>query len=154
MIKNYTTKISPQQTAGEISGLLAAKGALSIQIRYDQRSREPEAVCFSVEVEGREWFYQLPCNWRGVRLVLMNEAQPRYHSDEHARRVAWRIVKDWIDAQLAIIEAGAADLGQVFLPYLMLGPDTTVYDSFREHKGFAGLLESGKPPAVEAELID
>ncbi len=152
MIKNYTTKIRCLKTAGEISAMLAEKGASSIQIRYDA-SRQPESVCFSMEVDGREWFYRLPCNWMGVQNVLVNETQPRYHDDDHARRVAWRIVKDWIDAQLAIIEAGAADLGQVFLPYLMLGPNLTVYDSFCENQDFAGLLTAG-PDQVAVEVVD
>ena len=36
---------------------------------------------------------------------------------EQARRVAWRILKDWVAAQLAIVEAEQAQMAEVFLPY-------------------------------------
>ena len=31
--------------------------------------------------------------------------------------MAWRIIKDWIEAQLAIVEAEQAEMVEVFLPY-------------------------------------
>jgi len=33
----------------------------------------------------------------------------KYRTREHAARVAWRICKDWIEAQLAIVDAEMAD---------------------------------------------
>ena len=41
----------------------------------------------------------------------------RLQSKEQARRVAWRIIKDWIDAQLALVEVRLVSLPEVFLPY-------------------------------------
>jgi hypothetical protein len=40
-------------------------------------------------------------------------------------RVAWRIVKDWIEAQMAIVEAGQAEMAEVFLPYATIEDGTT-----------------------------
>jgi hypothetical protein len=31
--------------------------------------------------------------------------------------VAWRIIKDWVEAQLAIVEAEQVELVEVFLPF-------------------------------------
>jgi hypothetical protein len=46
---------------------------------------------------------------KGIPRSLRNHGQ--------ARRVAWRIVLHWLDAQLAMIQAGLVSLEQVFLPY-------------------------------------
>jgi hypothetical protein len=39
------------------------------------------------------------------------------HKREQAARIACRIIPNWEEAQLAIIETGLVDLKQVFLPY-------------------------------------
>ncbi|MCH8134806.1 MAG: hypothetical protein IIB77_02370, partial [Proteobacteria bacterium] len=41
----------------------------------------------------------------------------RLRTREQASRVAWRIIKDWLRAQLAIIETEQAEMVEVFLPY-------------------------------------
>jgi hypothetical protein len=53
---------------------------------------------------------------------------------EQAARIAWRIVKDWLEAQLAMIEAGLVDLQQVFLPYAQDATGRTFYKLMRERK--------------------
>lgn len=44
-----------------------------------------------------------------------------------AQRTGWRILKDWVAAQLAIIEAGLATLPEVMLPYALLSDGQTLY---------------------------
>lgn len=58
------------------------------------------------------------------------------------------IVHDWVAAQLALIQAGAADLGEVFLPYLLTSPTETVYDRFISGGGLLA-LPSGRPEDSE-----
>ncbi len=48
-------------------------------------------------------------------------------TNEQAQRVAWRIVKDWVEAQMAIVEAQLADMAEVFLPYAITKKGTTLY---------------------------
>ena len=50
-------------------------------------------------------------------MVRDRRIPPKMRTKEQATRVAWRIVKDWLAAQLAMIEAGLVDLEEVFLPY-------------------------------------
>ena len=54
---------------------------------------------------------------------------------EHAERVAWRIVRDWLDAQLALIETQQATADQVLLPYRVLEGGRTVYEAVIEQQG-------------------
>jgi hypothetical protein len=134
-IKNYTTEIDPSKSAGQISALLAKHAAGGL----------PTGLSFAIEVEGRRFFYQLPARAEGVlQRLIKDRVEPRYRNIEHARRVAWRIVHDWVAAQLALIEAGAADIGEVFLPYLMTGPGETVYSRFLAGGGMLA-LPSGRP---------
>ena len=52
--------------------------------------------------------------------------------EEQARRTAWRITKDWVDAQLAIIETKMVTTAQVFLPYAVTNDGRQVYQRFIE----------------------
>lgn len=142
-IKNYTTEIPEEKTVGEIMGLLAGKGARSIRVDYDDQNR-PIGVSFIVVFHGVPIPFKLPCNFEGVFKAMADEyvqSGPRYRwerkpeSKAQARRVAWRIIKDWVAAQMALIEAEQASLIQVFLPYAMQdeGGGRTMYDRFLEH---------------------
>ena len=48
-------------------------------------------------------------------------------STGQAERTAWRNVRDWIMAQMAIIEAGQVEMEEVFLPYLTDRQGRTLY---------------------------
>jgi len=90
--------------------------------------------------------FRLPANVDGVHAILMRSNQiPRsLRNHAQARRVAWRIVLHWLDAQLALIQAGLATLDQLFLPFCQ-GPDgVTLYERMREAKFSGLLLEEGE----------
>jgi hypothetical protein len=58
----------------------------------------------------------------------MDKKVPRSKCNEaQAQKVAWRIVKDWVEAQMAIVEAQLADMAEVFLPYAITKSGTTLY---------------------------
>ena len=46
---------------------------------------------------------------------------------DQAERTGWRNLRDWVLAQMAIIEAGMASVDEVFLPYLTDGHGNTLY---------------------------
>lgn len=54
-----------------------------------------------------------------------------WSTPEQAARVAWRIAKDWLEAQAALIDAEMALLDEVMLPYMLGDRGQTVYDIFR-----------------------
>lgn len=134
-IKNYTTSVSEEKTVSEIMGLLAAKGARSIQINYDDKGR-CSGVSFVLLIEAVPVPFKLPCNFEGVRKAMQKECKTWRTKNQFAsvndqvRRIAWRIVKDWVAAQMALIEAEQACLAQVFLPYVSYSDGTTAFDRF------------------------
>jgi hypothetical protein len=65
------------------------------------------------------------------RLPVEGPSPPRYRTPEHAERVAWRIVKDWLEAQLAIVATEMVTFDQVMLAYVRTSDGTTLYDLYR-----------------------
>lgn len=124
-IKNYRTSVKASITVGEIQAIMA-KHASSVSVDYEQGT--PTAVRFSIMLDSEIWF-RLPCNPEGVRQTLVRDRAPN-RSLEHARDVSWRIIKDWIHAQLAIVDAGQAKAAEVFFPYILESSGETLFQKF------------------------
>lgn len=69
-------------------------------------------------------FFLLPANVAGVKAVFSR--QKVRAPEGQAERTAWRNIRDWIMAQMAIVEAGQVELQEVFFPYLTDGTGRTV----------------------------
>lgn len=127
-IKNYTTSIDVYKSLGEIQGALASHGARKIMVDYD-RNGQPIGVAFGIETQAGPRGFLLPANVDGVREVFSRQKVKAQNGQ--AERTAWRNVRDWIMAQMAIIEAGQVDMEEVFLPYLTDGRGRTVYHLYK-----------------------
>jgi hypothetical protein len=131
-ILNYTTTITANKTVGEIQGILAKHGASSISVDYEKG--HPINLVFLLDIGGVAVNFRLPSNWQGVYQALKQDKSvaAKYKTPEQALRVSWRISKDWVEAQLAIVEAKKADMGEVFLPYAVFPNGKTMYEVFKE----------------------
>lgn len=127
-IKNYTTTIDVYKSLGEIQGALASHGARKIMVDYDC-SGQPVGVIFGIETMVGPRGFSLPANVDGVRAVFAK--QKIKTAPGQAERTAWRNVRDWIMAQMAIIEAGQVQIDEVFLPYLTDGRGRTLYQLYQ-----------------------
>lgn len=126
-ILNYTTKIDIFTTVGQIQGLLVKHGAKKILQEYDDDGHIT-AVSFQINTPVGLQAVRLPANVEKVQKVL---AKQKVKSDyDQAERVAWRIVKDWVEAQMAIIESEIVSIDEIFLPYMIDGEGKTVYQLF------------------------
>lgn len=125
---NYTTGIAPQKTVMEIQSLLAKAGASKILADYDLEGNIT-ALSFQLRMERGDMSFKLPTAWQPVHETLKRQrVSPKYQTPEQALRVAWRITKDWVEAQLAIIETRMVTTAQVFLPYAITKDGSTVYE--------------------------
>lgn len=131
-IKNFTTKVSVEQTINDLQKILSKAKASAIMTEYGPDGL-PSALSFRVNVKGTDINFGLPVNFTGVTAALQRDRE--YRDAAHARRVAWRIVKDWCDSQMALIDAGQAELAQVFLPYAKTQSGETFY-KYLQNKGF------------------
>jgi hypothetical protein len=142
-ILNYSTTIAPERTVAEIIGILSRKGARSITQDFYDDGRH-RAVSFILVVGGLPTRFLLPVNVDGVAGVMLkdkpyNPSRSRESRDQHTRKmrekaewVSWRILKDWVEAQMALIESGQAEPAQVFLPYVVERNGRTMYELFIE----------------------
>ena len=130
-IKNYTTSVAAVQTVGEIQGLLAAHGARKVMMDYSA-SGKVEAVTFGLMINGSMAGFRIDAKPEGVIRVMKKDGKKC--DEAQAERIAWRNVKDWIAAQLALVETEQAAMEQVFLPYLLDQTDTTLYQRLVERQ--------------------
>lgn len=128
-IKNYTTTIDVYQSIGEIQGALASHGARKIIVDYETDGR-PCALAFAIETPAGLCGFTLPANAAGVEAVM--QRQKVKASPGQAERTAWRNVRDWVLAQMAIIEAGMVDMQEVFLPYMTNSQGQTLYQLYAQ----------------------
>jgi hypothetical protein len=139
---NYTTTKSVDQTVGDISKLLSTRGVASISTRYSE-SGSASGLSFSLRTPHGERTFAIEVNAAGVHALLRKDPKakargPRFLTLAHAERVAWRVLKDWLEAQLALIDASMASLDQVMLPYLVVRDDgQTLYEGYREREQLA-----------------
>lgn len=132
-ILNYTTKIESEKTIGEIAAILVQHGATKISIDY--ANKVPTAVTFCLVMRGNMVGYALPANCEGVLRAMKNSRKiPNSQCNiQQAQRVAWRIVKDWVAAQCAIVQANVAELGEVFLPYAITRNGNTLWKEIQSN---------------------
>lgn len=75
------------------------------------------------------------------RVLNDEEVSARLCDQIQAVRVAWRIVKDWVVAQMALVDTGMVKTEEVFLPYLVTGNGQTLFQKLSNDKFMLG---SGK----------
>lgn len=141
-ILNYSTSISTDKTYAEIQAKLVKAKASAVMAEFDG-SGVLSHVAFRLDTPQGNIAFRLPANVDGVFAALMKAQIPKAKkTKEQAARVAWRIIKDWVEAQVAIIEAGMATTSEVFLPYAQTENGQTVYQRFQKH-GLAALTYQG-----------
>ena len=131
-IANYTTTVTAMKSIGEIQGMLVAHGANHILMDYDHGA--PVGLAFIVATPYGEVPFRLPANIDRVRAVLNKQRVRTKVDDDMASRVAWRIIKDWVRAQMAILETEMVTIDQIFLPYMQAGEQgKTLYEVMLDH---------------------
>jgi len=131
-ILNYTTQIDSFKTIGEIQKILVEHGAQAIMVDYDA-AKNPVALTFFMMINEKPINFRLPSNYHGIRKALERDRRvpSKLKTDAQAMRVAWRIIKDWTEAQMAIVEAGLAELAEVFLPYATTSSGLTLFQHIK-----------------------
>ncbi len=126
-IKNYTTSIAVEKTATEIQKSLVKGGARGVMSTFDDEG-VMTGITFSLELPNGPMYFNLPANIDKVYVVLQQQqVERRFRTREQAARVAWRIIKDWIQAQLALVETEMVEMPEVFLPYMQTDTGENLY---------------------------
>ena len=136
-ILNYTTTIDVRKTVGEIQSMLAKAGAKSIILDYD--NGRIEGIRFLIATNVGDRGFTLPADASKVRDVLVRQCRagkvaPRFTSPEQAERVAWRIMRDWLAAQLAMIETQMVTFPQIMLPYMIVEGGISLFEVMTQNR--------------------
>ena len=138
---NYTTTIDALKTVGEIEYILIKHGARSI-LKDISDDGKVKALSFVVTTAYGQMPIRLPVDVPPVLAVLTKEKKQNSKvkaTPEQAERVAWRILKNWVEAQMALVEIEMVKMEQIFLPYAVL--DASGQTVFERLEGKRFLLE-------------
>ncbi|PHV69168.1 hypothetical protein CS063_17365 [Sporanaerobium hydrogeniformans] len=132
---NYTTTIDVYKTVGEIQKILVTHGARKIMQGYSEDGHI-SSICFSIVTNDGEKGIRLPANVPAIYEVLKQQKKQgkiKINIDyAQAERVAWRIVKDWIEAQVAILESQMVSMDEIFLPYMLNKQGQTFFQAYQQ----------------------
>ena len=123
---NYTTKIPAEQTSAEIMSILVKKGATEILTHYGPGGMAT-GLKWRMETATGTLGFSLPINTDAVFEILTRDRVMKTNPAarmQQANRTAWRIIKEWILAQMALIETEMVTVEEVFLPYMLTGKQT------------------------------
>lgn len=134
-LKNYTTTVPANRSIEEIQTALVKHGAVGIVYKYEQGNGKIEALNFFLSLNGQNLMFTLPVNWRKFQKVLENERNKRARDVDYVYRVAWRNIRDWVLAQLALYQTEIVDMGQIFLPFMTNAKGQTLYDVIQDNPG-------------------
>jgi hypothetical protein len=145
MIKNYTSAVPVERTIMRIEQALIEGGAIGIMKNYTDGCLE--AISFQIPSPGKgPVAIRLPANVQAVYDILRKAMKrPRLESlkrlQAQAERTAWKLVQDWVEVQMAMVNMQQAEILQVFFPYLWDGRQT-LFAAYKQ--GNFKLLEKPK----------
>jgi len=145
MIKNYTS--NSKNTFDAIQKALATHGAKQVFFDYNQNG-QVKALAFSLDIQGKLIGFMLPARVENVEKIFAASKKDRWgyqkaldeDDKQQAYRTAWANIRDWLTSQLALIDTEQVKMEEVFLPYMMVSKDVTLFQSM-ENNGM--LLPSG-----------
>lgn len=155
-MRNYTSKQSPDRSIFLIEQKLIDFGASHILKEYDEK-KQVSALSFTLMVDRNSLHrvpFRLPANVKAVHKVLDKRAKTvrqQMAVVDQAPMTAWKLMLDWLDVQLSLIEMGQAEAMQVFLPYCAQPGRPSFYEVLKAD-GYRAL--PGLPAPKESEAAD
>lgn len=102
--------------------------ATDVSYKFDGTGRIV-GMKFGLDINGKNVGFLLPVNMGKVAVVLKREGNTRHSDDDYVYRVSWACMRDWVIAQLTLLETEMAEPLQVFLPYAYDKNGKTLYES-------------------------
>jgi hypothetical protein len=139
MIKNYTSKANSFE---KIQKVLAAHKATHLMFDYGQDGRVT-GLSFSIMVDGKEVGFRLPAKVENVSKIMYGTSYLKLNEKHslQAYQTTWANIRDWIDAQMAMVDTEQVKIEEVFLPYGITKDGRTFFEYHRDNQF---LLSEGK----------
>lgn len=126
------TEISTERSLAEISAILMEFGAKQILTEYEDR--QISSISFRLEIEGQILSFRLPCRWKVILQYFQARRMATMHKEpieNQAKRVAWRQILRWLQAQLALLDTKMVEPSEVFLPYMQNRKGKTLFEEIK-----------------------
>lgn len=133
-ILNYTTTIDAFKTVSEIEYILMKHKAKSIMKEF--KGDSIIGLSFLIDTGYNQVPIKLPVKVDECLAVLKREKRNGTKSikdtREQAERVAWRILKDWVEAQMALLDIEMVRMEEIFMPYIVDSAGKTLFEKLEE----------------------
>ena len=139
MLKNYNSRSPLPNIFAEIEKTLSQHRAKQITKEYDNGLIT--AISFVVETQRGPLMVRLPARFDRVTAIFKEQnSRPRFPDQNY--RTAWATIRDWVSAQMALIDWEMVKVEEVFLPYAVGRNGKTFFEAF----------ENGDIPLLEGEV--
>jgi hypothetical protein len=130
-LKNHSARLTtkPLETIQEQLSYVAS----SVQFFY--KDGQAVAISFSMQINGHDVHFRLPARIREVEIKLYGKsANLTEQKKKQAYVTAWANIRDWIAAQIAMIETGMVKPEEVFLPYMLNQENLTLFEAMEKRQ--------------------
>jgi hypothetical protein len=113
-------------------------------------------VVFIIPILSGEFPIRLPARVEQVKQKLYgNRSEYTQAMEEQARRTAWANIRDWLDAQMALIETEQVKLEEIFLPYMTDRSGKTLFEYMQTNQFKLPQLpaDRGDQPITGSEVV-
>lgn len=142
MLKNYTSTVPASRSVQRIENKLVACGARKILKLYE--NNKLSGIAFIMDINGQQMPFRMPARVGRVEEQFKAKIR-RPRSDTYkniaaqAERTAWKLLSDWIEVQVSLIELQQVKFLEIFLPYVYNAEKDQTYFEELESNGFKQL---------------
>jgi len=142
-LKNYESKSAMPNIFAAIEKTLSTHGAKQIIRDYDDQGKII-SISFLINTKKGPLGIKLPARFDRVEQIF-KEQDIRYKPDQ-PYRTAWATLRDWVDAQMALVDWEMVKPEEVFLPYAVT-PSGETYFEYIQNRGF--LIEADSEKEID-----
>lgn len=139
-ILNYTTTVDAFKTVSEIEYILMKHKAKSIMKEYS--GEQIVGLSFLIDTGRQQIPVKLPVKIAECYEILKREKQNGSRNVkttmDQAERTAWRILKDWVAAQMALLDIEMVKFEEIFLPYIVDASGRTMFEQLEQQQFLIG----------------
>lgn len=118
-MKLKNSQSESKNTFDKIQKILAAHGAKRISYEYNIHGKVI-GLTFEIEINGKSASIKLPARLENVSRIMFHGLLSEISESKRDQvyRTAWANIRDWIDAQMAMIDTNMVVIEEIFMPYL------------------------------------
>lgn len=138
-LKNSYSGASNASIFEAITKSLATHSARRIMFDYDSDG-QAVALQFAIEIGRDTLLFRLPARIENVAKLVQRSYRSRGSGiagkklKDQAYKTAWANIRDWVTAQMALIDSEMVQVEEVFLPYLVVEEGKTLFEQFAERR--------------------